>query len=35
MREIVLINITGKDKPGLTARLTEILATYGSTILDM
>jgi phosphoserine phosphatase len=35
MREIVLINITGKDKPGLTARLTEILATYGTTILDM
>ena len=35
MREIVLINITGKDKPGLTARLTDILANYGSTILDM
>ena len=35
MREIVLINVTGKDKPGLTARLTEILATYGITILDM
>jgi phosphoserine phosphatase len=35
MREIVLINITGKDKPGLTARLTETLAAYGVTILDM
>jgi phosphoserine phosphatase len=35
MREIVLINITGKDKPGLTARLTEALACYGTTILDM
>ena len=35
MREIVLINITGKDKTGLTARLTETLATYGVTILDM
>jgi phosphoserine phosphatase len=35
MREIVLINITGKDKPGLSARLTEILANYGITILDM
>lgn len=34
-REIVLINITGKDKPGLTARLTDILAAYGTTILDM
>jgi phosphoserine phosphatase len=35
MREIVLINITGKDKPGLTARLTDILAAYATTILDM
>ena len=35
MREIVLINITGKDKPGLTARLTDILAAYGTIILDM
>jgi phosphoserine phosphatase len=35
MREIVLINIAGKDKPGLTARLTDILAAYGTTILDM
>jgi phosphoserine phosphatase len=35
MREIVLINITGKDKPGLTAALTETLAAYGVTILDM
>ncbi len=35
MREIVLINITGRDKPGLTARLTEALAAYGTTILDM
>jgi phosphoserine phosphatase len=35
MREIVLINITGQDKPGLTARLTEALAPYGITILDM
>jgi phosphoserine phosphatase len=35
MREIVLINITGKDKPGLTAQLTDSLAAYGITILDM
>jgi len=35
MREIVLINITGKDMPGLTARLTDILAAYATTILDM
>ena len=35
MREIVLINITGKDKPGLTASLTRTLAEYNVTILDM
>jgi len=35
MREIVLINITGKDKPGLTASLTKTLAEYNVTILDM
>lgn len=35
MREIILINITGKDKPGLTASLTHILAQYRVTILDI
>jgi phosphoserine phosphatase len=35
MREIVLINVTGKDKPGLTAQLTRSLAEYDITILDM
>ena len=35
MREIVLITITGRAKPGLTANLTETLAAYGTTILDM
>ena len=35
MREIVLINITGKDKPGLTASLTNILAQYEVAILDI
>lgn len=35
MREIVLINITGKDKPGLTASLTNILAQYKVSILDI
>jgi phosphoserine phosphatase len=35
MREIVLINVTGKDKPGLTAHLTRTLAEYDITILDM
>ena len=35
MREIILINITGKDKPGLTASLTNILAQYKVVILDI
>ena len=35
MREIILINVTGKDKPGLTASLTSILARYQVTILDI
>jgi len=35
MREIILINITGKDKPGLTASLTNILAQYQVIILDI
>lgn len=35
MREIILINITGKDKPGLTASLTNVLAQYKAIILDI
>ena len=35
MREIILINVTGKDKPGLTASLTGILAQYKVAILDI
>ena len=35
MREIILINVTGKDKPGLTASLTRILAKYNVLILDI
>jgi len=35
MQEIILINITGKDKPGLTSSLTNILAQYEVTILDI
>jgi len=34
-REIVLINITGEDKPGLTSSLTAILAQYKVNILDI
>ena len=35
MREFILINITGQDKPGLTSSLTNILAQYEVTILDI
>ena len=35
MREIILINITGQDKPGLTSSLTNILAQYKVIILDI
>ena len=35
MREIILINITGKDRPGLTSSLTRTLAQYEITILDI
>lgn len=35
MSEIVLINITGRDKPGLTAALTTVLAEHGLNILDI
>ncbi len=34
-REIILINISGEDKPGLTSALTDILATYDADILDI
>lgn len=33
--EIILLNINGEDKPGLTAALTEILAKHGAFILDI
>ncbi len=33
--EIVLINISGEDKPGVTSSLTAILAHYGAFILDI
>jgi len=35
MSEIILINVTGKDKPGLTASLTSILARYKVAVLDI
>ena len=33
--ELILIRVTGEDRPGLTASVTEILATYDATILDI
>ena len=33
--EIILLNINGEDKPGLTAALTQILAKHGAFILDI
>lgn len=35
MREIVLINITGEDRPGLTAAIAGVLAQGGVTVLDI
>ncbi|XPV76508.1 MAG: phosphoserine phosphatase SerB [Desulfovibrio sp.] len=35
MREIILVHITGEDKPGLTATLTNVLGSYGVQILDI
>nr|WP_254797554.1 phosphoserine phosphatase SerB [Pseudomonas aromaticivorans] len=35
VREIVLINITGEDRPGLTAAITGVLARGGVNILDI
>ena len=33
--ELILVNISGYDRPGVTAALTDILATYNATILDI
>lgn len=33
--ELILIRITGEDRPGLTAAVTEVLAKYDATILDI
>src|SRR5699024_1897732 len=35
MSEIILINISGQDKPGLTASLMGILAEYNVGVLDI
>jgi phosphoserine phosphatase len=33
--EIILLNISGQDKPGLTSCLTGVLAQYGAKVLDI
>ena len=33
--ELILIRVTGEDRPGLTSSVTEILAKYDATILDI
>lgn len=35
VREILLINVTGEDKPGITSAVTEVLADYHVNILDI
>lgn len=35
MRDILLINVSGYDKPGLTSSITGIMAEYGLVILDI
>ena len=34
-KDIFLLNISGQDKPGLTSRLTSVLAMYNAKILDI
>lgn len=35
MREIMIINISGEDKPGLTSSITAILARHNANVLDI
>lgn len=35
MKEIILLNISGEDKPGVTSAITDILASYRINILDI
>ncbi|WP_156492560.1 ACT domain-containing protein, partial [Oleiphilus sp. HI0080] len=35
MSEIILINVSGRDKPGLTSEMTSIMAQYDIRILDI
>ena len=33
--ELILVNISGSDRPGVTSALTEVLARYDASILDI
>ena len=33
--ELILINVTGPDRPGITSQLTDILGQHDATILDI
>jgi phosphoserine phosphatase len=35
LKELVMIKVAGRDKPGITAALTEVLARYDVTVLDI
>ena len=35
MREIILLNVTGEDHPGITANLSDVLTRHGVNILDI
>ncbi len=35
MREIILINVSGEDKPGVTRAVSEVLVAHGSDVLDI
>ncbi len=35
LQQVFLINVTGQDRPGLTAQLTGILGSFGAEILDI
>lgn len=35
MKDILLINVFGEDKPGITHAVTTVLAKYGATVLDI
>ena len=35
MKDILLINVFGEDKPGVTSAITEVLSHYDVTVLDI